>query len=103
MEGLAAFGTAVNVLTLIDMACITISRVREYTDRATDIPESLRSTQLYLPLLADFLIRAREQDLYDQKVVRDVLVRFNDQLKVLEKECQRVIPLHTEINTPSYR
>lgn len=93
MGGLAAFGTAVIVLTLIDMACKTISRVQEYTSQASDIPASLRSTQLYLPLLADFLNNAKSQGLYKQQIVRDVLIECNKQLEALEKEAKRIIPL----------
>lgn len=93
MECLAAFGTAVNVLTFVDMAWKTISRVQDYTSQASDIPPSLRSSQLCLPLLAHFLNNAKPQGLYNQEIVKDVITECNKQLKALEKEAKRIIPL----------
>lgn len=70
-----------------------ICRVQEYTSQASDILASLRSTQLCIPLLADFLNNAKSQGLYNQQSIRDVLIDCNKQLEALEKEAKRIIPL----------
>ena len=74
----------------------TISRVQEYTSHASDIPASLRSTQLCLPLLADFLNNGKSQGLYNQQIGRDVLIECNKHLKALEKEAIISLPAETK-------
>lgn len=72
MAELAALGTAVNILTLVDIALKIASKITDYSHISEHFSDSLQAISISLPLLAPFLKEFGKWVSYKERVAHDV-------------------------------
>ncbi len=100
MDGVvAAFGLAVNIITLIEIT-FTITRTQENIGKATSIPRALGPTLECLPAITGHLEYLKHQQLplpkQDVANVRDIILGWNYFVADLAEEIKKVVPVQSD-------
>lgn len=92
----AAFGLAVNIITLVEISFTTIARIQQYAG-AADIPQALRHTLKCLSAIAGRLQQLKQQNLAStnsqEDNIKQVLIEFITLVGTLEADIKKVVPM----------
>ena len=90
VEALAVISVIANIVALTEFSYDVVSRIKEYSENAHNVPKAFRDIQAVLPLISSTLVRTRDQIeskilIEDTcKALRPVLERCEDKLKQLK-------------------
>ncbi|KAF2657675.1 hypothetical protein K491DRAFT_777065 [Lophiostoma macrostomum CBS 122681] len=80
MAEFAAIGAAASILQLIDFATTAIGRLREYQNRASEVPRTIQQITVELPILA-FTLKRLQEAFHDDFEGKDNKCKFLPAIK----------------------
>ncbi|KAL8944298.1 MAG: hypothetical protein Q9211_000638 [Gyalolechia sp. 1 TL-2023] len=94
-EGVAAIGLVASITTLVELSAKVVSRLRDFTSRSSDIPESFRSLSTRLPLLTTTLQRIQSQASLSENTAEDlkaVVDNTAEQISIVQVYLSKILP-----------
>ncbi|KAL9023048.1 MAG: hypothetical protein Q9196_007413 [Gyalolechia fulgens] len=94
-EGVAAIGLVASIATLVELSAKVVSRLRDFTSRSSDIPESFRSLSARLPLLTTTLQRIQSQASLSANTAEDlkaVVDNTAEQISIVQVYLSKILP-----------
>lgn len=98
-EAAAVIGLVASIASLVELTAKVVSRLREFTSNASDLPESFRSLSTRLPLLTATLQHIQSQAKDDRfpddvtKALKAVVDDTSKQVSDIQISLSKVLPL----------
>ncbi|KAI4193679.1 MAG: hypothetical protein LQ350_008210 [Teloschistes chrysophthalmus] len=97
-EAAAAVGLVASIASLIDLSAKVISRIRDFTSKSSDVPETFRALSTRSPLLTATLYHIQSQAkaghlLEDvSKALNAVVDHTSEQISTVQKSLSKILP-----------
>ena len=97
-EAAAVVGLVASIATFVDLSATVVSRLREFTSKSSNVPDSFRSLFIRLPLLTETLLHIQSQAeagrLPDDvtKMLKAVVKDTSEQVSIVKTYLSKVLP-----------